>query len=157
MRKSDRFIPMYFVLFFCFLFVVDGTMVYLAVSSHRGVVDENAYETGLQYNQVLKNAEAQEKSGWSSKIALQNDGKITVHLSDAKGVALTDVAVTGRVVRPTQDGYDFDLAFDGQKSETGLYIAEADFPLSGSWEILIRAEKDGTVYKESKKIFMRRK
>ena len=56
-----------------------------------------------------------------------------------------------------EDGYDFDLAFDGQKSETGLYIAEADFPLSGSWEILVRAEKDGTVYKESKKIFMRRK
>ncbi len=157
MRKSDRFIPMYFVMFFCFLFVVDGTMVYLAVSSHRGVVNENAYEAGLKYNQVLKEAEAQEKSGWSSNIALQKDGKISVALSDAEGTVLTAVDVTGRVVRPTQDGYDFDLVFKSQKSDTGIYIAEADFPLSGSWEILIRAEKDGTVYKKSKKIFMRRK
>jgi len=157
MRKSDRFIPMYFVLFFCFLFVVDGTMVYLAVSSHRGVVNENAYETGLKYNDVLKEAEAQKKSGWTSKIAMQKDGGISVSLADADGVALTGVDVTGRVVRPTQDGYDFDLMFEKQKSETGVYTAKADFPLSGSWEVLIRAEKDGTVYKKSKKIFMRRK
>jgi len=62
MSLKDKLIPWYFVIFFLVLFIVDGIFVYLATSTHTGVVTENAYEKGLRYNEVIERARAAEKA-----------------------------------------------------------------------------------------------
>ncbi len=47
-------IPLYFILAFLVVFVVNGIFVYLAVSTNHGVVTENAYEKGLQYDHIVE-------------------------------------------------------------------------------------------------------
>jgi len=49
----DRIIPLYFVAFFVVIAIFDGIFVYLATSTHSGVVTENAYQKGLNYNQYI--------------------------------------------------------------------------------------------------------
>lgn len=52
-RIPDSYIPLYFVLAFLVVFAVNGIFVYLAVSTNHGVVTENAYEKGLDYDRIV--------------------------------------------------------------------------------------------------------
>lgn len=46
-------IPLYFVLAFAIVFVVNGIFVYYAISTNSGMVEENAYENGLNYDRIV--------------------------------------------------------------------------------------------------------
>ena len=50
---KDRIIPWYFVMAFLVIFAVNGLFVYLATTTHNGVVTENAYEKGLDYERIV--------------------------------------------------------------------------------------------------------
>ncbi len=52
--RRDRMIPWYFVMAFGVVFAVNGMFVYLAVSTNHGVVTENAYEKGLDYDRIVE-------------------------------------------------------------------------------------------------------
>lgn len=52
-QLRDRLIPWYFVMAFLVVFAVNGFFVYMAVSTNHGVVTENAYKKGLDYNNVV--------------------------------------------------------------------------------------------------------
>ena len=54
-------IPLYFVMFFITLAILDSFFVYIALSTHNGVVTENAYEKGLNYNRTIEQAETAKK------------------------------------------------------------------------------------------------
>ena len=56
-KRANRLIPWMFVLAFLVVGAVDGVFVYLALSSHSGVVTEGAYEKGLASKQTLAKAE----------------------------------------------------------------------------------------------------
>ncbi len=47
-------IPLYFVLAFLVVFAVNGVFVYNALTTHHGVVTENAYEKGLDFDRIVK-------------------------------------------------------------------------------------------------------
>jgi nitrogen fixation protein FixH len=52
--KNDNIrIPLYFVMAFLVVFIVNGIFVYMAVTTNHGVVTENAYEKGLRYDEVV--------------------------------------------------------------------------------------------------------
>ena len=46
-------IPWYFVIAFIIVFAVNGVFVYTAINTNRGVVTENAYEKGLDFNRIV--------------------------------------------------------------------------------------------------------
>lgn len=50
----DRLIPWYFVMAFLVVFAVNGLFIYLATSTNRGVVTENAYEKGLAFDRIVE-------------------------------------------------------------------------------------------------------
>ena len=56
---KDRLIPWYFVIAFLIVFTVNGFFVYMAIRTNHGVVTENAYEKGLEYNAIVKKVQAQ--------------------------------------------------------------------------------------------------
>ncbi|TNE33113.1 MAG: hypothetical protein EP349_00205 [Alphaproteobacteria bacterium] len=154
-RKSDKFIPLYFVAFFLCLFAIDGFMAYLAVSTHTGVIEKDAYERGVNYNATLAEKARQKESGWSSVIALTDGHVVVFDLTGAQGEKISGAAVTAQVIRPTSEGEDFTQALS--ETETpGHYMAAIPFPEKGVWEIRIRAEKDGVSYKKYKRVVLER-
>jgi nitrogen fixation protein FixH len=55
-RKAGRTVLFWFLGFFGVCIAVNGIFVYKAVSTFKGVVAEDAYQIGLHYNDILKEA-----------------------------------------------------------------------------------------------------
>tara|TARA_B100002019_G_C21012668_1_gene470787 strand:- start:250 stop:495 length:246 start_codon:yes stop_codon:yes gene_type:complete len=58
-RKSGRIFLFSLIAFFVVFASVDAFFVFKALSTHTGVVAENAYEIGLNYNDVIEEAKKQ--------------------------------------------------------------------------------------------------
>lgn len=152
-RPSDKFIPLYFVLFFIGLALLFLWFVHIARSTHPGLVTEKAYDKGLKYNAVIARAEAQERLGWTSAItAGKRDGRarVTVALKDRDGRPLEGAQVTLWFIRPVQSGLDVKLAM--QEGQNGVYAAETQLPAPGLWELRIEAVKGGARHQASKRV-----
>ena len=154
-RKSDKFIPFYFVAFFLGLFAVDGFMAYLAVSTHVGVVEADAYERGVNYNATLEERARQKANGWSSVIVLTDGHVVGFDLTGSQGEKIAGANVTAKIVRPASEGEDFTQALSETKIP-GHYEADVTFPEKGMWEIRISAEKDGISYRKYKRVIVER-
>ncbi len=82
------------VCFFGIIAVVDGIMIYQAVSTFGGLETKDAYRKGLAYNQRIAESAAQEQLGWSEKVAFDPvSGALVVTLLDRDGKALDSVSV----------------------------------------------------------------
>jgi len=134
-RPSDKYIPWYFVAFFVVLFSFDGIFVYLAVSSHRGVVEDNSYQRGLNYNDTVAASEAQAALGWHSDLVFTADDTLELQMADADGNPLRAARVTARFFRPTQAGSDFTITLD--EAAGGLYTSEPINTVPGQWEVRV--------------------
>jgi nitrogen fixation protein FixH len=137
MTKRDRLIPWYIVAFFVVVAILDGIFVYLATSTHTGVVTERAYDKGIAYNETVAAAEAQQALGWQGEITLAADRTLTFSLVDADGQPLSGATVKAEFMRPTQAGMDFTVELT--EDAAGLYGAAVDFPVEGLWDVRVFA------------------
>lgn len=58
-KIAGRKILMIFLSVFCLVMSVNAFFVYQAFSTYNGVVSENAYERGLNFNEIIEKARAQ--------------------------------------------------------------------------------------------------
>lgn len=133
-KKSDRLIPWYFVAFFVGLAIWDGIFVYVATSTHTGVVTDEAYDRGINYNDTIAAAEAQAALGWSGDIEFKN-GQLVGNLRDANGHAIVGARAEALFFRPTQDGSDFNVGLT--EVSDGRYISSALSAAPGQWDVRI--------------------
>jgi len=151
-KKSDKWIPWYFVAFFVVLAILDGIFVYIATSTHTGLVTDNAYKKGLAYNQTIENYEAQKQLGWQTDIKLEQQD-LTFAIKDAKGNAIEDADVVAHISRVTQAGHDFDVSL--QYAENGIYKNNVDFPMKGQWDVSVVVKWKQEQYQQSKRIIVK--
>lgn len=137
-NPKDKWIPRYFVMFFAVIAVLDGIFVYMAVSTQTGVVTEQPYEKGLAFNETLAEARAQPDL---EHHASYTDGTLRWKLP------LTQAVVTASIVRPVQDGYDFDVELKHKGG--GVYEARPDTPLPGAWTAKLKATWDNQKFQTS--------
>ncbi|WP_417449235.1 FixH family protein [Kordiimonas sp.] len=137
MRKSDRLIPWYIVAFFVVVAILDGIFVYIATSTHTGVVTDQAYDKGLAYNETVAAAEAQNALGWQGEITLHDKAELSFVLRDAEGSTLNGATVKAVFTRPTQDGMDFNV--DMVAGADGVYTAAINLPALGLWDVRVFA------------------
>ena len=52
-------IPWYFVIAFLIVFAVNGVFVYVAVGTNHGVVTENPYQKGLEFDRIVSEVRKQ--------------------------------------------------------------------------------------------------
>lgn len=140
-NPRDKWIPWYFVMFFAVIAVVDGFFVYMAVSTHTGVVTEKPYERGLAYNELLE--QAREQQGVQQK-ASYKDGILRWALAEQDGAAIESAHVTAKIVRPVQAGHDFDIELMHKGS--GVYEARPPVPLLGAWTAKLSSTWDDRQY-----------
>jgi nitrogen fixation protein FixH len=152
-----RWIPWTFVGFFVVVFAVNGVMIWFAVSSWTGLEADNSYERGLAYNRAIEAAKEQQALGWRAdfRFAQTSAGRgiLELDLNGRDGARLQGARVDALLVRPTQEGHDFELAL-GER-EPGRYLAEVELPLPGQWEVRLAARTRGEVYRLSPRIYLK--
>lgn len=150
-RKSDKYIPYYFVLFFIVVAIVDGIFVTVALETHTGVVTEHAYEEGLSYNDVLEASDAQDALGWTNTLTFDEETNIlTFAILDEKGNTIENASVKATIERPIQDGFKFEITLHSD-DQYHVYRVPVSFPVHGEWDVRIYASKDGQHYQTSKR------
>lgn len=124
------------------IIAVNLVFAYLAIETFTGLTDENPYQDGLAYNEVLADRAAQRDIGWHGDITLGRAGpgedSITVVLTDAKGSPLSGLTLAGQLRRPTHGGMDQTLTW--QEGAPGSYSARVALPRRGNWDLQVTAD-----------------
>ncbi|MEQ8196350.1 MAG: FixH family protein [Rhodospirillales bacterium] len=141
---TGKHVMMMMLGFFGLIIVVNGIFMYFALDSWPGLGAQDAYRKGLAYNETLQAAERQNKLGWRSETAFvargNNAGRLRVDIRDAQNRAVTGLAVTARLVRPTHEGYDQTVPLKADAQDA--YAADVTLPLPGRWRMTIEARKN---------------
>lgn len=144
--SKDKWVLICFLAFFGTVFMVDGFFVYTAVTTQTGLVTEQAYEKGLAYNDILSQAEHQ--PDLIEKVSYDTPN-LSWNILDKTGKAIKNATVTARIIRPVQDGFDFDVVL--QHEGNGRYSASLSLPKKGAWVAKLdsrwESQKQTNIYK----------
>lgn len=160
LRQGDRWIPAMFFLFFLVVFSVNGVFIYLANTTWVGLVTEDPYHRGVNYNEVLAAERAQQSLGWSHELALDvaniSDGVVTgvvtMTLTDRNNAPLDGGEVAILMERAGRFSQVFRVPLEpvGQ----GRYSAEVTLPVGGNWHMTTASRIDGQTYRAVDEIFV---
>jgi nitrogen fixation protein FixH len=128
-----------FLAFFGVVFVVNGAMIYKALSTHTGVVSSEPYRKGLHYNDRIAAGERQASLHWSDTLVLGRDGRVALALADGEGRPVTGLKVVV-LGRPSTNRLDFKL--DLREAAPGHYEAQGAPLAEGSWLLALEARTD---------------
>jgi nitrogen fixation protein FixH len=133
--KKGKVVLMSLLAFFALFSSVDAFFVYKAVTTHSGVITEQAYEKGLAYNQALK--QAREQKNMNVRVVYKGD-TLVVNLNDELNMPIIGATVTAKLIRNVQAADDFDVLL--HHSGDGVYSKQLDLPLKGLWTANIEAK-----------------
>ena len=125
---KDKWILICFLAFFGTVFAVDGFFVYTAITTQTGLVTEKPYEKGLAYNELLSQANNQPELNEKASYDTPN---LSWKIADKAGNAIQNATVTARIIRPVQEGLDFDVVL--RHVGGGRYSAPLSLPEKGAW------------------------
>ena len=130
------------IAFLTVVFMVNSALLYVAVATDDGLVDEDYYRKGLFYDKGL---EGEKALGWDIGLSFvpgasfDAPARISVGITRL-GDAVRDASVAVVLKRPASGGYDRSLKL----SPSGQgYTGEVDVPLEGLWDIEVTAGKGG--------------
>ena len=142
MEKKRSLWPYMIAGFLAVVFLVNFTMLALAIKSDDGLTDPDYYEKGLFYTSRMK---AETELGWKIGFSFKDGGapasENTVRIEVTKdGAPVKGVAVRVVLKRPATNRFDagFDLIESG-----GSYSGTVKIPSAGLWDLDVVAEKDG--------------
>jgi nitrogen fixation protein FixH len=139
-KKSDKWIPWYFVIFFAVIAVVNAIFVTTAITTQTGVVTDGAYEKGLAYDRFLDAAAAQARLDVEQHAEFK-DGVLSWKITTREGRSLNASKVTVHFYRPAEAGHDFNARLHA--AGNGLYQEKPQFPLPGLWVAQLEAQWQG--------------
>ncbi|MBA1446863.1 MAG: FixH family protein [Gammaproteobacteria bacterium] len=124
-------------------FTMNLIMIFLTVNNDSGLVVEDFYERGQDYEKNMLKRLARDP-GWQMEVQLPK--KIEIDQSvlcrfvvkDKMGEAVTPDAVILYVYRPSNAKQDFSIPM--KAVEPGVYETQVSFPLIGAWDMLVSAK-----------------
>jgi nitrogen fixation protein FixH len=128
---------------------VNLTMVYFAVSTNPGLVNDDYYERGQDYEKHLASRLAKDP-GWTMKAEIPGDVRagvpttVRIALADKEGGAVAPGQVTFFAYRPSDKTQDFAIPMIDMGG--GLFVARLSFPLFGQWDWLIAVRHGADEY-----------
>ena len=132
-------------------FIISGTRIYFAVTTSPGLVVDDYYERGQDYEENILKRRARDP-GWKMKILVPKYVDIAkptlfgFSVMDKEGNPVTPDAVTFYVYRPSDKNLDFSVPME--QIESGRYQAEISFPLLGVWDILVSVKNGEDEYNQ---------
>lgn len=141
-------------------FVVNGIFIYLAQTRNPGLVVDNYYERGQDYEKnMLKRLAAD--PGWQLRIQAPESiergqpALFGFELTGKDGEVVNPDEVVLRAYRPVNVGDDF--AVPMERLRAGYYEADVSFPLLGVWDLLVTVHKGEQEYSEALRIHVGRR
>jgi nitrogen fixation protein FixH len=135
-RPPGSWIPWLFVGFFLVVVAVNGTTIWIALTSWTGLATNRPYDRGLTYNRNLDAAARAAALGWQPALAARTDGdagEVELLLTDAGGQPVTGAEVAVRFERPTSEGLDFSVELAA--ADPGAYRGRFVLPAEGVWNL----------------------
>lgn len=124
---------------------VNAIFIVLAVTSNPGLVIEDYYEQGRQYEKnAIKRLVAHNKLQWESKmeipetVTLNKPDTYRFSAVDSRGLPIRNADVQVVAYRPSDANADFKTTL--QPIAPGLYQASLSFPLPGIWDLNIKVQ-----------------
>ena len=155
--KARSKIPWIFVGFFLAIFVANGAMIAVALSTWTGLETNTPYEDGLAYNDRLAEREAQEALGWRVALALEptinGAAELKVRLRGPSGKPLYADEVRASFKRPTVEGHDFEVSLEDRGA--GLYGQEVMLPLPGQWDVKLQVTKGDDRHSSRRRVMLK--
>lgn len=146
--RKDLWIPACFVAFFICLAGLEIWFVTMATQTFSGLVTDEAYAVGVNYNEVLKQREAERELGWTTIFEFVDgdglDGELTLTIRDAAGQPLVADNLRATAERMSRHPQIQSVSFD--HIGDGAYRAAISVPLGGRWFVRVRIEQGEQVF-----------
>ncbi len=123
--------------FFSVVLAVNGFLLFKAVSTHSGLVAQEPYRKGLDYNDRITASDRQRVRGWRESLDVDPTGDVKLVLADAGGHPVSGLLVKGGLGRPATTTQD--RAFEFKESAPGTYLAQVGQLAAGNWILQIEA------------------
>jgi nitrogen fixation protein FixH len=144
--------------FFAVVFAVNGYFLFAALSTHSGVVANEPYRKGLDYNARIAADERQAELGWHDEVSVTGDGKVSVTVLDHQTQPLSGLVISGTIGRPSTVRHD--RTFRLAEQERGRYATEVGALEPGSWIIAIEARSGAEdiepAYRARRRLWLKR-
>jgi len=125
---------------------VNIIFIIFAVTSNPGLVVEDYYEQGRQYEKnAIKMLAMQNRLQWDSKleipqtVTLNQSDTYRFSATDSRGLPISDADVKLIAYRPSDANADFTTEL--QPIGPGLYQAALSFPLPGVWDLNVKVQR----------------
>lgn len=137
--------------------LVNAVFVVFAVTSNPGLVVDDYYEQGREYEKnAVTRLTARNNLNWETKFELPQ--KIYTNTPDvyrfsavdARGISIMDADVKFILYRPSDAGADFNQTLD--QVGAGLYQTSLSLPLPGIWDLNIKVTHGKDVYHHTHRI-----
>ncbi|HEU0072242.1 MAG TPA: FixH family protein [Alphaproteobacteria bacterium] len=141
--------------FFALVATVNAIFIVMALRSHPGVADDNAYVDGLAYNQTLAAAESQRALGWQVTLTAGDGpaGEIKLRALDKAGAPVAAAAVRLSLRHPGRKDADREMAMIADGG--GLWHAPAGDLPRGNWDVqALISRADGEAYRAEWRIWL---
>lgn len=140
MRLTWAFFPYAVALVLAGVAVVDGGIIWTAISTFPGRVTHSQFEDSNRYDAVLENAAREAALGWNTELFLVA-GIPRLLLTDRNGQKIEGARVVGQASRPLGNSAPIELVF--RAAAPGEYVAETRLPDAGQWQIDLTAAASG--------------
>jgi nitrogen fixation protein FixH len=147
-------------MFVLFLVLVGATVyrVITALSTHPGLVVEDAYQSGKRYGKTLEQKQNNIKQGWTLTLVLPKPiqhGIVQTYQAiskqNQKFVLGDKVAkATAYFYRPLEQKYDFSMPM---ALVNQVYQVQVNLPLKGRWDVLVEIKKDDFLQRKAAELF----
>jgi nitrogen fixation protein FixH len=142
---TGRFVLITLLAFFTVVIGVNMLMMRFAITTLPGTEVDSAYGASLAYQGEIDAARAQNARGWKVDAHVERapggDATLTLHARDAGGTALTGLAFSSHLERPTDRRADQSL--NVVESGDGDYRGMARGVAPGLWDLVIEASAGG--------------
>jgi len=154
---QGRHVALIFFTFFGAIFLMNGAMIYSAISTYSGIVSNEPYRKGLHYNDRIAADARQARLGWTDTVAVTRDGHVVVTLAGRDGKPIDGARLDVQLGRPTTNRHDIKLEFS--ETAAGRYEAQAGALDEGNWTIAVevRTADDGTepTYRTRRRLWLK--
>ncbi len=136
---TGRHVLLALLAFFGVIFAVNGTFLYSALSTYTGVVADEPYRKGLEYNTRIADEERQHALGWHHKIELSPEGQLRIKFDGASPGALESLSLKGTIGRPSTNAADVSMTLVA--GQPGEFLADVGKLADGNWIVTAEATK----------------
>jgi len=121
------------VAFFAVIIGVNAVFAWLAIDTHPGSQEADAYRHGLAYNDTLDRAARQRALGWQVSIEVVDGRELVVIATGRDGLPLAGLAAAATLRRPARSDGDRTLAL--VERGRGRYVAAPGDIADGQWDV----------------------